>query len=52
MKRSCVGGLPRIVSLITCLELEKDTGRMELAAMKMALLASLLPRMAEWPAIH
>ena len=40
--RSCVGESSRITSSITCLELEKDTGRMVLVTMVVASLAALL----------
>ena len=53
---SCVGGLSQIISFITCIELEKETGRIVLMAMMVASLAalsdSLLPGMSEWLAIH
>ena len=51
MRGSCVGGLSRIVSSITCMKLEKDRGRMALVAMVVTSLAALslssLPGMAE-----
>ena len=66
-KLSCVGKLmqrvhmyvdrsSRIISFITCMQLEKETGRIVLVAMVVASLAVLsassLPWMAEWPGIH
>ena len=49
-------GLSQIMSIITCMELQKDTGRMVLVEMVVASLvamsASSLPGKSEWPVIH
>ena len=51
-----IGGLSRILLLITCRELEKDTGRMVCVTMEVAslvaLLPSSLPGISECPGIH
>ena len=54
--RLCFGRSLWIVSFITSIELEKETGRIVSVAIVMASLAALLgrtlPEMAEWPGIH
>ena len=53
---SCVVKASRVVSLITWLELNKETGRIVSVAMVVTSLAALsgrwLPGIAEWPGIH
>ena len=54
--RSCAGGSSQIISFTTCMELEKETGRIVLEAMLMvclpALSANSLPGMTESPRNH
>ena len=54
--RSCIGKASRIVSLITWMDLDRETGRTVSVTMVLASLATLsarsLPGMAEWPGIE
>ena len=52
----CISGASRIVSLMTCIELDREIGGILSVAMVVASLAALsarsLPGIAEWPGIH
>ena len=52
----CISGASRIVSLMTCIELDREIGGIVSVAMVVASLAALsarsLPGIAEWPGIH
>ena len=54
--RSCVGGASWVVSLITCMELNREIGIIVFAAIGVLSLAALssrsLPGIEEWPGIH
>ena len=52
----CISGASRIVSLMTCIELDREIEGILSVAMVVASLAALsarsLPGIAEWPGIH
>ena len=52
----CISEASRIVSLMTCIELDREIGGIVSVAMVVASLAALsarsLPGIAEWPGIH